>query len=264
MKRQLYIFVFLLFSLISLAQKFGGGISYGFGYSSLQYSVASNNPVFTYPSKFTARIPDQNGNVLEGQMVFENKKYLWGFTAQFEWMVFKLPMRRIYHGPHIFVSYQKSNFIEANMWAPGYFFRFMQPNSHTGFQISAHIFPNNKFMVELDSLSNPTQSGYMFNGKDFGDTVKATFTETKTSLCIELAATLSLSNKFDIRLSGGFFFALKTKERTRIVSEDGNQDHYLQGHIYAPGGKAAQFPLITPGYIYLRAGLYLTDFVDAN
>ncbi len=263
MKQLSYIFFFVIIVLSCNAQRFGGGISYGFGYSTLQYSIADNNPAFLYPSKFMVRYPDQNNNVLEGQMVFEDRSYIWGFTAQFEWMIFKVPSRRIYHGPHVIVSYQKNNFIEANMWAPGYFVRFMRKNSHTGFELSIHCFPANKFMVELDSISAP-KSSYIFDGKDFGDSVKATFTETKTSLCVELSGILSLNRKFDVRLSGGVFFVLKTKQATRIVSENEHDSYEFPTHIYAPGGKPAEFPLITPGYVYVRAGLYITDFVERN
>lgn len=264
MSGRLLIFLFLLCAEIVFAQKFRGGISYGFGYSALQYSAEKENAISKYPAKFIAAVPDANGDTLRGQMVFPSDKFLWGFTAQFEAMLFRFPASRIYHGPHVFVSYQKSNLIEANMWAPGYFFRYKRPNSNTGLQFNIHIFPRNKFMIDLDSLSYPAQSNYFFDGRSFGDSLRAVYTETKTSLMFELSGILAVSKKFDLRLSAGCFLVLNSKKSMRIVAENGQDNYSPSSFVYDPDGKSAGHPLISPGLLYVRAGLYLTEFIEGK
>lgn len=237
-------------------EKFAGGFSFGFGYSGLQYSISPGNHINSYPAKFTAAFPDDTGNVLSGQFVFPKKKVIGGFTAHFEWLLFRTKNKKLLHGPDLFVSYQKSNLIEANMWGPGYLVRRNFKNSKSGLLFAARIFPANKFMIELDSLST-NKGNYYFRGEYFGDTCRAIFTEVKTSLCTELTFIWASKKNFEMRFSAGGFFVLKSRQYTRIIPELRYPTHDVKGNIYSPSGEPAKLPLLTPGYIYFRAGIYL-------
>lgn len=261
MKTGLHICVLLLLCLSCYAQKFRGGVSYGFGYSALQYSTDKFNSGTT---DYRGIFPDGNGDTLRCLMKFPTSKYIWGFTANFEALVFRFPGRRIYHGPQMFVSYQKSNQIEANMWAPGYFLRYARGKNNSGAEIALHLFPQNKFMVELDSLNSPAGGNFMFEGKEFGDSLQAVYTETKTSLLVELSGIVSISKKLELRLSAGCFIVLKSKQETRITSENRHHIYTPEGSVWTSSGNAAAYPIVSPGLFYVRAGIYLSDFTEGK
>jgi hypothetical protein len=257
--------VFFLLCCCSIRSQGLPGFSAGFGYSFLEYGEQGGNHQSIYPAIFSAKIIDDNKQLLSGEMRLERKKICPGFLAHWEFIPSKLRRKKIYHVPGFFLSYQKDEMISNDMWALTYALRFKPSDSSTtGFSVGLLLFPRSVFKSELQNISRPDSANFMFRGKDYGDTVKLIFSESKMSFCPELTFHLGLGRRFEFRFSAGYYFSFRTRDQLKVISENGSLVYKMRAPLYGPGGSAVEYPLIRPGALFFRAALHLLTFTPTK